>query len=89
VVTDMNESRFNTVRQLRGFLDGTLEVQFCALSSDIQRYAFISAVLKRFGYAHLGRASNIFTPGVLLSSRVPSPGTSREACGVKSAQASG
>jgi hypothetical protein len=49
MVIDMNESRLNTVAQLRAFLDGTLEVQFCALSSDTQRYAFISAVLKRFG----------------------------------------
>ena len=56
MVIDMNESRLHTVAQLRAFLDGTLEVQFCAPSNDVQRYAFISAVLRRFGYARLGRA---------------------------------
>ena len=49
MVIDMNESRLNTVAQLRAFLDGTLEVQFCAPSNDVQRYGFISAVLGRFG----------------------------------------
>jgi hypothetical protein len=56
MVIDMNESRLRTVAQLRAFLDGTLEVQFCAPSNDVQRYDFIAAVLGRFGYAHLGRA---------------------------------
>jgi transposase InsO family protein len=56
MVIDMNESRLHTVAQLRAFLDGTLEVQFCALNNDVQRYDFISAVLGRFGYARLGRA---------------------------------
>jgi transposase InsO family protein len=56
MVIDMNESRLRTVAQLRAFLDGTLEVQFCAPSNDVQRYGFIAAVLGRFGYAHLGRA---------------------------------
>jgi hypothetical protein len=41
MVIDMNESRLNTVAQLRAFLEGTLEVQFCALNDDTQRYAFI------------------------------------------------
>jgi transposase InsO family protein len=56
MVIDMNESRLHTVAQLRAFLDGTLEVQFCAPSNDVQRYDFIAAVLGRFGYAHLARA---------------------------------
>ena len=56
MVIDMNESRLHTVAQLRAFLDGTLEVQFCAPSNDVQRYGFIAAVLGRFGYARLRRA---------------------------------
>ena len=55
MVIDMNESRLNTVAQLRAFLKGTLEVEFCAPNSDSQRYQFISAVLTRFGYARLTR----------------------------------
>ena len=56
MVIDMNESRLHTVAQLRAFLDGTLEVEFCVPSNDVRRYSFISAVLGRFGYAHLARA---------------------------------
>ena len=56
MVIDMNDSRLHTVAQLRAFLDGTLEVQFCAPSNDVQRYGFITSVLRRFGYAGLGRA---------------------------------
>jgi len=56
MVIDMNDSRLHTVAQLRAFLDGTLEIQFCARSNDVQRYSFITSVLGRFGYAGLGRA---------------------------------
>ena len=42
MVIDMNESRLRTVAQLRAFLDGTLEVQFCAPSNDVQRYGFLA-----------------------------------------------
>lgn len=56
MVIDMNETRLNTVAQLRAFLDGTLEVRFQPISNDIERYGFIVAVLKRFAYRRLGRA---------------------------------
>ena len=62
MVIDMNESRLNTAAQLRAFLDGTVEVEFCPLKDDSQRYAFISALLKRFGYPGLRRADK----GVVL-----------------------
>jgi transposase InsO family protein len=74
MVIDMNESRLNTVAQLRAFLDGTLEVQFCALSNDVQRYGFISAVLARFGYARLERANK----GVVLRYLERTTGYSRQ-----------
>jgi transposase InsO family protein len=74
MVIDMNESRLNTVAQLRAFLDGTLEVQFCALSNDVQRYSFISAVLGRFGYAQLERAHK----GVVLRYLEHTTGYSRQ-----------
>ena len=50
----MNESRLNTVAQLRAFLQGTLEVEFCPLSDDTQRYAFISRLVKRFALPGAG-----------------------------------
>jgi hypothetical protein len=56
MVIDMNESRLNTVAQLSAFLNGTLEVNFCAPADDCQRYAFIGTVLERFAYARLQRA---------------------------------
>ncbi len=56
MVIDMNETRLNTVAQLRAFLDGTLEIQFQPVRDDAQRYGFIAAVLKRFAYRRLGRA---------------------------------
>ena len=56
MVIDMSESRLDTVAQLSAFLNGTLEVNFCAPADDCQRYAFIGAVLERFAYARLQRA---------------------------------
>ena len=50
MVIDMNETRLNTVAQLRVFLDGTLEVKFQSISNDTERYGFIAAVLWRFAF---------------------------------------
>lgn len=74
MVIDMNESRLNTVAQLRAFLEGTLEVEFCSLNSDAQRYAFISTLLRRFGYAGLGRVDK----GVVLRYLQRTTGYSRQ-----------
>ena len=62
MVIDMNESRLNTVAQLRTFLEGTLEVKFQSIDNDVQRYGFISALLGRFAYRRLDRADK----GVLM-----------------------
>jgi len=74
MVIDMNESRLDTVGQLRAFLEGTLEVQFCPLSNDSQRYAFISSVLRRFAYSALGRRDK----GVVLRYLQHTTGYSRQ-----------
>ena len=74
MVIDMNESRLNTVAQLRAFLAGTLEVDFSPPREDAQRYAFISGVLKRFGYARLGRCDK----GVVLRYLEHTTGYSRQ-----------
>jgi transposase InsO family protein len=62
MVIDMNESRLQTVAQLRAFLNGTLEVRFRPISNDAQRYAIIAAVLRRLAYGCLGRVDK----GVVL-----------------------
>jgi len=74
MVIDMNESRLHTVAQLRAFLEGTLEVQFCPLHNDTQRYAFIGALLKRLRYAQLPRADK----GVVLRYLERTTGYSRQ-----------
>jgi transposase InsO family protein len=74
MVIDMNESRLNTVAQLRAFLEGTLEVQFYPLNNDTQRYAFIGALLKRLRYAQLRRADK----GVVLRYLERTTGYSRQ-----------
>ena len=62
MVIDMNESRLNTVAQLRAFLEGTLEVKFQPIRNDVERYGLIAGVLGRFAYRQLGRADK----GVLM-----------------------
>jgi transposase InsO family protein len=74
MVIDMNESRLNTVAQLRAFLEGTAEVQFSPPQADLQRYGFIEAVLKRVGYARLGRRDK----GVVLRYLERTTGYSRQ-----------
>jgi hypothetical protein len=74
MVIDMNESRLNTVAQLRAFLEGTLEVQFCPLHNDTQRYAFIGALLKRLRYTQLRRTDK----GVVLRYLERTTGYSRQ-----------
>jgi transposase InsO family protein len=74
MVIDMNESRLNTMAQLRAFLEGTLEVQFSPPQGDTQRYRFIEAVLKRLGYARLGRRDK----GVVLRYLQRTTGYSRQ-----------
>jgi transposase InsO family protein len=74
MVIDMNESRLNTVAQLRAFLNGTLEVEFCPLSSNTQRYQLISAVIRRFRYSQLTRVDK----GVVLRYLQHASGYSRQ-----------
>ena len=45
MVIDMNETKLSTIAQLRGFLQGTCEVQFEHTGDDAERYAFIGAVI--------------------------------------------
>ena len=74
MVIDMNESQLKTVAQLRAFLQGTLTVEFQAISNDVERYGFISAVLQRFTYRRLPRTDK----GVVLRYLERTTGYSRQ-----------
>lgn len=73
MVIDMNETRLNTVAQLRAFLEGTLEVKFLPIRNDLERYQFIAGVLGRFAYRRLGRSDK----GVLMRYLARTTGYSR------------
>lgn len=74
MVIDMNESQLTTVAQLRAFLQGTLTVEFRAISNDVERYGLISAVLQRFTYRRLPRHDK----GVVLRYLERTTGYSRQ-----------
>ena len=50
----MNDEQLRTVVDMRGFLDGTVTMDFTVASDE--RYAFIARTVKRFGYGRLKRA---------------------------------
>ena len=56
MVIDMNESQVRTLAQVREVLAGTAALEFHCAHDDAGRYAWISCVLKRFGYRQLRRA---------------------------------
>lgn len=56
MVIDMNESQVRTLAQVREVLAGTAALEFQCAQDDNGRYAWISTVLKRFGYRQLRRA---------------------------------
>ncbi|MGV8894450.1 MAG: hypothetical protein ACOH2K_16235 [Burkholderiaceae bacterium] len=58
----MNESKLCTIAQIAQFLAASTEVAFTAHGGDVERYAHISRVLKRFDYRHCNKHDR----GVLL-----------------------
>lgn len=70
----MNEQKLVTLSQLRQFLEGTEEVEFCGFGQDEDRYRHIEAVLRRFGYGTLGRADK----GVVVRYLMRTSGYSRQ-----------
>ena len=46
----MNESQLRTIEQIEQFLGASTDVAFTAHGGDVERYAHISRVLKRFDY---------------------------------------
>lgn len=45
---NMDESQLRTIEQIEQFLDASAQVAFTAHGDDVERYAHISRVLKRF-----------------------------------------
>ena len=62
MVINMDESQLRTIEQIEQFLGASAEVAFTAHGGDIERYAHISRVLKRFDYPRCSRHDR----GVLL-----------------------
>ncbi len=55
MVINMNESKLCTIEQIEQFLNASAEVTFTAHGGDVERYAHISRVLKRFDYHRCSR----------------------------------
>ena len=55
-VIDMTDSQLHTVAQLRALLDGSLAMKFSPPGNDVERYGFITAVLKRLHVRRLERS---------------------------------
>lgn len=54
MVIDMNDQQLLTLAQLQGFLDGTAALDFSVAPDE--RYAFITRIVRRFGYHCLKRS---------------------------------
>ena len=62
MVINMDESPLRTIEQIEQFLAASAEVTFTAHGDDVERYAHISRVLKRFDYPRCSKRQR----GVLL-----------------------
>jgi hypothetical protein len=62
MVINMDESQLRTIEQIEQFLAASAEVAFTAHGDDLERYAHISRVLKRFDYPRCNKHDR----GVLL-----------------------
>lgn len=62
MVINMNETKLRTIEQVEQFLAGCVDIAFTAHGNDVERYAHISRVLKRFDYPQRSKRER----GVLL-----------------------
>ena len=63
MVIDMNESRLETIEQIREFLAGTADVAFSVPSDEAKLRAFVATVIRRFRYFSLAKGQR----GVLVA----------------------
>jgi hypothetical protein len=57
MVINMNDSKLNSIEQIREFLEGTSEVTFTTPTDEPQRRAFVTKILKRFKYLTLAKVN--------------------------------
>jgi hypothetical protein len=62
MVINMNETKLCTIEQIEQFLSASTDIVFAAHGNDVERYAHISRVLKRFDYPNRHKRER----GVLL-----------------------
>ena len=62
MVINMNETKLCTIEQIEQFLSASTDIVFTAHGDDVERYAHISRVLKRFDYPNRNKRER----GVLL-----------------------
>ncbi|WP_297476458.1 hypothetical protein [Ferrovum sp.] len=70
----MNDSKLNSIEQIREFLEGTAEVTFTTPTDEPQRRMFVTRILKRFRYFTLTKGHR----GVLFSYMQRLTGYSRQ-----------
>jgi len=70
----MNESRLETIEQIREFLAGTADVAFAVPAEEVRRRAFVATVLKCFRYFSLAKGRR----GVLFAYMQRLTGYSRQ-----------
>ena len=63
MVIDMNESKLETIEQIREFLAGTADVTFSIPADESTLRAFVGSVIRRLGYFRLAKAQR----GVLFA----------------------
>ena len=63
MVIDMNESKLETIKQIREFLAGTSEVAFSIPSDESKLRAFVATVIRRWRYLSLTKTQR----GVLFA----------------------
>lgn len=71
---NMNDSKLNSIEQIREFLEGTAEVTFTTPTDEPQRRAFVTKILKRFKYLTLAKGHR----GVLFAYMQRLTGYSRQ-----------
>ena len=74
MVIDMNESKLETIEQVREFLAGTADVAFTLPTEEATLRQFVMTVLRRFRYSRLGKGQR----GILFAYMLRLTGYSRQ-----------
>ncbi len=55
MVIDVNETKLDTIEQVREFLQGTADVAFCIPADESTLRTFVAAVIRRLRYFRLAK----------------------------------